>query len=225
MGEGGFDMDHLITVKGMGNVSVKPDLIIITMSLESHQYEYEKTMEFAADSVDALQKSLQSVGFDKRNLKTTNFNITTHYQNYKDKNNNYRSKFDGYICKQNLKLKFDFNMETMSKVLIAIAKAPVDPKLNIQFSVKDKGAVSEELLTKATENARRKAEILTKASGVTLGDLVNIDYNWGELHLYSPTRYETDNRCMLLAESSYDLDIEPDNIDVSDTVSFTWEVK
>lgn len=220
---GGFVMNRLITVKGTGNVSVKPDLIIITMNLESKQYDYEKTMELAADSINALQDAIRTVGFDNKDLKTTSFNIRTYYENYRDKDNNYKSKFDGYICEQGLKLEFNFDTETMSKVLTAIAKAPMDPKLNIQFSVKDKAAVSEELLISATENAKRKAEILTKASGVNLGNLISIDYNWGELHLYSSTRYDMEDRCMSLAES-YAPDIEPDDIDVSDTVSFVWEI-
>jgi uncharacterized protein YggE len=217
-------MNRLITVKGTGNVSVKPDLIIITMNLESHQYDYKKTMELATDSVNALQDAIHIAGFNKKDLKTTSFNIRTHYESYRDENNNYKSKFDGYICEQGLKLEFDFNTEVMSKVLTAIAKAPIDPKLNIQFSVKDKAAVNEELLVSATENAKRKADILTKASGVTLGDLISIDYNWGELHLYSPTRYDMEDRCMVMAESCSP-DIEPDDIDVSDTVSFVWEIK
>lgn len=55
--------------------------------------------------------------------------------------------------------------------------------------MKDKEAVDAALLDSACANAKAKAEILTKASGVTLGELVSIDYNWGELHLYSPTHY------------------------------------
>lgn len=112
----------------------------------------------------------------------------------------------------------------MSDVLSAIAKTSVNPKLNIQFSVKDKAAVSEALLIQATENARIKAEILSKASCVDLGKLINIDYNWGELHLYSPTRYDMEDRCMVM-ESSYAPEIEPDDISVSDTVTFVWEIK
>jgi uncharacterized protein YggE len=131
-------MNRLITVKGTGNVSVKPDLIIITMNLESHQYDYDKTMELAANSINTLQKAIQIAGFDKKDLKTTSFNIRTHYESYRDKDNNYKSKFDGYICEQGLRLEFNFNTEIMSKVLNSIAKAPIDPKLNIQFSVKDK---------------------------------------------------------------------------------------
>ena len=59
----------------------------------------------------------------------------------------------------------------------------------MQFTVKDEEAVDAALLDSACANAKAKAEILTKASGVTLGELVSIDYNWGELHLHSPTRY------------------------------------
>ncbi|MHC1731948.1 MAG: SIMPL domain-containing protein [Bacteroidales bacterium] len=217
-------MKRTITVKGTGNVSVKPDLIVITLNLESQQRDYDKAMKIATESVKALQDAIQSVGFDKKDLKTTNFNIRTHYENYRDKDNNYKSKFDGYICEQGLKLEFEFDTTVMSKVLTTIAKAPTDPQLNIQFSVKDKAAVSEGLLISATENAKRKAEILAKASGVTLGDLINIDYNWGELHLYSQTRYDMEEKCMEMS-SSCAPDIEPDDIDVSDTVSFVWEIK
>jgi hypothetical protein len=217
-------MNRLITVKGTGNVSVKPDLIVITMNLESQQLEYDQTMQFAADSVNIITSAIESIGFDKKDLKTTSFNVRTHYESYRDKDNNYKSKFDGYVCEQGLKLEFDFESKVMSDVLSAIAKTSVNPKLNIQFSVKDKNAVSEELLAQATENARKKAEILSKASGVDLGKLINIDYNWGELHLYSPTRYDMEDRCMVM-ESSYAPEIEPDDINASDTVTFVWEIK
>ncbi|MDR7855930.1 SIMPL domain-containing protein [Tissierella sp.] len=217
-------MNRLITVKGTGNVSVKTDLIIITMNLESQQLEYDQTMQFATDSVNIITSAIETVGFDKKDLKTTSFNVRTHYESYRDKDNNYKSRFDGYICEQGLKLEFDFDPKVMSNVLSAIAKATVNPKLNIQFSVKDKAAVSEELLIQATENARKKAEILSKASGVDLGNLINIDYNWGELHLYSPTRYDMEDRCMVM-ESSCAPEIEPDDISISDTVTFVWEIK
>ena len=218
-------MNRIITVKGTGNISVKPDLIVITMNLESQQYDYDKTMLKAAESVKALQEAIQSVGFDKKDLKTTSFNIRTHYESYRDKNNDYKTKFNGYICQQGTSLEFAFDTSVMSKVLNSIAKAPIDPQLNIKFSVKDKAAVSEELLVNATENAKQKAEILAKAAGVKLGNLISIDYNWGELHLYSQTSYDVmEDKCISMSES-YSPEIEPDDIDVSDTVSFAWEIE
>ncbi|NLW28322.1 MAG: SIMPL domain-containing protein [Erysipelothrix sp.] len=216
-------MNRTITVKGTGNVSVKPDLIIITMNIESKKMEYDQTMQLAAKSLNTITSVIESLGFDKEDLKTTTFSVNTHYTSYRDKDDNYKSKFDGYICEQGLKLEFDFDSKVMSDVFTAIAQTSVDPRMNIQFSVKDQNAVNEKLLVEATENAKKKAEILSKASGVDLGKLISVDYNWGELHLYSPTRYEMKDRSMLM-QASEAISIVPDDISASDTVTFVWEI-
>lgn len=217
-------MERLITVKGIGNISVTPDLIIITMNLVSHKYNYDETMKLATESVNELEKAIEEVGFNKKDLKTTNFNITTSYKSYYDENNNYNSKFDGYKCEQDLKLEFDLDMEILSKVITAITKSKVEPRFNIRFSVKDKDEINKELLIKATENARSKAEVLTKAARVTLGRLVSIDYNWSEINIYSNTTYEIENKSYAIAET-YAPSIEPEDIKISDTVAFVWEIK
>lgn len=217
-------MERLITVKGIGNISVTPDLIIITMNLVSHKYNYDETMKLATESVNELENAIEEVGFNKKDLKTTNFNITTSYKSYYDENNNYKSKFDGYKCEQDLKLEFDLDMEILSKVITAITKSKVEPRFNIRFSVKDKDEINKELLIKATENARSKAEVLTKATRVTLGRLVSIDYNWSEINIYSNTTYEIENKSYAIAEA-YAPSIEPEDIKISDKVVFVWEIK
>ena len=217
-------IDHLITVRGTANISVKPDLIIVSMDLVSHKYNYEDTMALATNSVVAIEKAIKSVGFNEKELKTTSFNINTSYKSYYDEDNKYKSKFDGYVCEQGLKLQFDLDMKVLSNVLVAIAESKVNPKLNIGFSVKDKDAVSEELLIKATENARKKAEVLAKASRVNLGKLVSIDYNWSELNIYSHTSYEMESKSLVM-EEAYAPNIEPDDINVRDTVAFVWEIR
>ena len=75
-------------------------------------------------------------------------------------------------------------------------------------------------------NAREKAEILCEASNVALGDLLAIDYNWGELNVVSRTEYMLDEKCLAMPMGAMaDMDIEPDDIDVSDTATFVWEIR
>lgn len=217
-------MERLITVKGVSNISVKPDLIIITMNVVSEKYDYDEAMELATESIESLENAIEKIGLNKKELKTTNFNVTTNYESYYDENNKYKSKFKGYKVEQDLKLELDLDMKLLSTVLTAITKSNVNPRLNIRFSVKDKEAVNEELLIKATENARRKAEILTKASKATLGRLVSINYNWGEISIYSDTSYAMESKSVLM-DASYAPNIEPDDIEVSDIVTFVWEIK
>ena len=98
--------------------------------------------------------------------------------------------------------------------------------MNIRFTVKDPSAISEELLRAATKNARQKAEILCEASGVKLGELKSIDYNWGEINVYSNTRNDMDDECLAMPMMrGASIDFEPDDIEAGDTVTFVWEIE
>lgn len=219
-------MPRTITVKGMGNVKTAPDYVVVSMNLEAQGMEYEETMEQAAQQIDYLNTSLEAVGFEKKSVKTTNFNVRTAYESVKDKNGNYKSVFNGYVCSHRLKVEFDFDTKCLAQTLSAISKSLAKPELSISFTVKDPSAVNKELLRSATINAREKAEILCEASGVELGDLLTIDYNWGELNIVSCTGYMLEERVMAMPmRAMADMDIQPDDIDVSDTATFVWEIK
>lgn len=219
-------MPRTITVKGMGRVTTAPDYVVISMSLEAHEQDYEATMELAAKKIEQLNTSLEEIGFEKKSVKTTNFNVRTDYEREKDRNGNYKSVFNGYICSHRLKVEFDFDTKRLAQTLYAISRCLAQPELSISFTVKDPSAVNKELLKSATINAKEKAQILCEASGVELGQLLAIDYNWGELNIVSHTDYMLEEKCMAMPVGGLaDMDIEPDDIDVSDTATFVWEIK
>lgn len=214
-----------ITVKGVGNVSVKPDYIVLSLYLKSIDKDYEKSMELAATKIAQLNKSLENIGFEKDAVKTIDFNVDTDYESKKDRYGNYYRVFNGYRVSHRLKVSFEFDTKILAKTLSAIAGCVADPELSVNFTVKDSSAVNEALLKSAAENAKKKAEILCLASGASLGDLVNIDYNWGELNIYSNTRYCMEKECMAEMCAPSSIDIEPDDIDLNDSVTFVWEIK
>lgn len=219
-------MPRTITVKGMGRVTTAPDYVVISMSLEAHEKNYEATMGLAANKIEQLNASLTEIGFEKKSVKTTNFNVRTDYDRVKDRNGNYTSVFNGYICTHRLKVEFDFDTKRLAQTLYAISRCLANPELSISFTVKDPSAVNTELLKSATINAKEKAQILCEASGVEMGQLLTIDYNWGELNVVSQTDYMLEEKCMAMPVGSLaDIDIEPDDIDVSDTATFVWEIK
>jgi len=219
-------MPRTITVKGMGRVTTAPDYVVISMSLEAHEQDYEATMELAAKKIEQLNASLEEIGFEKKTVKTTNFNVRTDYERVKDRSGNYKSVFNGYICSHRLKVEFDFETKRLAQTLYAISRCLAQPELSISFTVKDPSAVNKELLKSATINAKEKAQILCEASGVELGQLLTIDYNWGELNIVSHTDYMLEEKCMAMPVGGLaDIDIEPDDIDVSDTATFVWEIK
>ena len=182
-------MMRTITVRGVGNVSAKPDYITISMTIESIRKDYDGTMKDASERISKLQDVAVSSGYTKEDLKTTSFNVDTRYESIKDRQGNYKREFDGYACVYRLKLSFDFDSKQLAKVISAIANSGANPELSIAFTVKNPAKVSEELLKSAALNARAKAEILCGASGCEMGQLIFIDYNWGELNIVSRTSY------------------------------------
>lgn len=219
-------MQRTITVKGIGNVSTAPDYVVISMSLEAQSMNYDETLELAAEKIEYLNSSLEEIGFEKKSVKTTNFNVRTDYDRVKDNDGNYKSVFSGYVCNHRLKVEFDFDTRRLAHTLYAISKCLASPELSISFTVKDPTAVNSELLRSATINAKEKAKILCEASGVELSELLSIDYNWGELNIVSHTDYMLEEKCLTMPSSSLaDIDIEPDDIDVRDTATFIWEIK
>jgi len=217
-------MARTITVKGIGRVSAKPDYVVISMTLESNHKDYNKAMSLAADNIQHLNETLVGSGFEKDAVKTTNFNVRTDYEREKDRYGNYKSVFCGYEVTHQLKLSFDFDMDRLSQALSSIANCISHPQMSIAFTVKDATAISEEMLRAAAVNARQKAQILCNASDVELGDLIAIDYNWGEMDIYSHTRYDCcEEACAPMIAKA--IDIEPEDIDISDTATFVWEIK
>ncbi|MCI5913759.1 MAG: SIMPL domain-containing protein [Christensenella sp.] len=217
-------MTRTITVKGVGSATAKPDYVIISMTLDAQDMKYEKAMELAAVHLEQLKASLAGTGFDKEALKTTNFNVRTDYQNEQDGNGTWKNVFNGYIVSHSLKIAFDFDAKRLPQTLGAIADCVAKPVLSIAFTVKDPTGVKEELLKSAAENARRTAEILCEASNEKLGRLVAIDYNWAELNICSETRYSMADNCLAAPMRAKSIEIEPDEIDTRDTVTFVWEL-
>ena len=219
-------MNRTITIKGIGKMSLKPDYTVVSLSLKTVDMVYDQAMDKAAEYLENLRNALVGIGFSEGDLKTTDFQVGTEYRNEQDKNRNYRQIFAGYYVRHQLKVEFGFDTRRLSKTLGAIAACVAEPGVNIQFTMKAPEAVNAALLESACINAKAKAEVLAKASGVTLGELISINYNWGELHLYSPTRCKK-NEGVLTTDcaAAFNMDIEPENIDVSESAVFVWEIQ
>lgn len=115
-----------------------------------------------------------------------------------------RQNFDGKIVRKDLTKKIKEGANVPTYVLEFLLG---------QYCSSD----DDEIIQKGVENVKR----------ILADNYVRpIDYNWGELHLYSPTHYEIDPPCMARASAAPTaMDIEPDDIDVSDSVTFVWEIR
>ena len=218
-----------IRVTGKGQIKVKPDTTRITLSLEGIYPEYGETLRRSSQDTERLKDLLTGFGFERSDLKTLNFSVDTEYENYKDKGA-YKQRFVGYKFRHLMKVEFLSDNGRLGKVLYALANCPVKPEFRLSYTVSDPEAAKNELLGKAITDAKEKAAVLTQAAGVTLKEIQSIDYSWGEINfeVQPMSRMVMTEEClaepMAVGAGSYDMDIEPDDIDVSDTVTVVWEI-
>lgn len=214
-----------ITVKGIGTASTKPDYISVKLKISSKDDEYSKSVEDANERIALLQNAVCSAGFEKEDLKTLAFNVRTNYESVPDKLGRYHNKFSGYICIYQLKLSFDLSTKKLAETLNAISQSGANAELSIAFTVKDPEKVSAALLKSASENARRKAEILCEASGARLGGLISINYDWSDINIVSASAYSMDNGLLRGVPAAGSApEFEPEDIMSNDSASFVWEI-
>ncbi|MDE7223584.1 MAG: SIMPL domain-containing protein [Acetatifactor sp.] len=219
-----------IRVTGKGQIRLKPDTTRITITLEGTYPEYSEALRHSAQDTEQIKELLSAFGFERPDLKTLNFSVDTAYERYNEKGS-YKQRFVGYKFQHQMKVEFESDNDRLGKILYALAQCPVNPEFRLSYTVKDQEAAKNMLLGKAVADAKVKAAVLTQAAGVELKDIQSMDYSWGEINFdVRPmsrdmlTEDEIDNLLAPLS-AGYDMNIEPDDIVVSDTVTVVWEIR
>lgn len=220
-------MDKTLKITGKGKISVKPDIIRLNMTIEESYKEYEVTLSQSSEVTKILKELFVSLGFKKDDLKSRSFDIDTKYESYKAKDQSWKKRLVGYTYTHHMLIEFGADNKKLGKILYALAHSVITPEISIEYTVSDPEKYKDELLKNAIEDSKHKAKVLAHAANVELGDIVSIDYSWGEINFVSEP---IQNFVFASAENTrdrtgYDIDIEADDIDVADTVTVIWDIK
>ena len=216
-----------IKVTGTGTVKLKPDTMRLHLDLTGKEKDYAKTLKRSSDDTEVLRELFVGLDFAKEDLKTTSFSADPVYEGYEDKQGRWRQRFVGYEFHHRMKLDFPFDNERLGKILTKLAKAKVDPEFSIGYTVKDPEAAKNRLLAAAVKDAAEKAEVLAAAAGVKLLGIQTMDYSIAraEFEVHTARKLMAMNDAAMGAEEeSLDLDIQPEDVTASDTVTITWEL-
>ena len=222
-----MEKQRTIRVTGKGTVRLRPDLTRLTLTLQGTDEDYGEVLKKSAEDTETLRGVLESLGFDREAMKTVQFNVDTVYEGYQDEKGVYRNRFVGYQFQHTLKLEFPMDNDLLGRTLYALAHCGAKPEFRIGYTLSDPESAKNTLLAQAVRDACAKAEVLTAAAGMNLGALQSIDYSWGEPDLeVRPMRKMAmaDNAMAECSTASYDMNITPDDIQVSDTVTVIWEI-
>ena len=214
--------ERRIHIRGVGQAAQVPDVAVVSLVLTAQNKNYSAALTVGSQQVEMLRESIVEAGFKAEDLKTTNFNVQTLYEDeeYREgKSVRNRQIFTGFECRHDLKLTFAFDNKKLNRALDTIAACLSQPRISISFELKDTEALHDELLTAAARDARHKAEVLCAASDVKLGRLLDINFSPDlpaqetiVCGAYAPVERNT-------------FDLQPEELTATLAVDFLWEIE
>ena len=221
---------RVIRVTGKGFIKLKPDLTIINIDMEGCHKAYEDTLRKSSEDVELFKDIFEKQGFARDEVRTRSFDVSPKYENYQTKNGIWKNRLVGYSYNHSLKVEFDSDNDRLGRITYALAHAKgITPSFSLVYAVKDKEAAKNLLIGRAVEDAKAKAEILAKAAGVKLINIQSIDYSRGEHDFAVPMAAFGKCRAVGSGDAgclpqSYNVNVEPEDIEEDDTVEVVWSI-
>ena len=205
-----------LTVQGKGRVLTEPDIIFISFKVETASLRYDTAVSELNQRTAKLKQSFVENNIPECELKTTDFGIEVRHRR-----ENSRYVFDGYDASHSLRIQVPNEKAKLNALLRSISASESGAEIRINFSVKDTSGIKKKALEKAVAEAKRNAAVLTEAAGVQLGDIMNIDYGWEEVHIYD----HHNGMAYVCAENcAAEVDIEPEGVQAEVTVTIVYAI-
>lgn len=156
-----------LTVTGEGQSRVAPDLATVQLGVTTQAESASAAMRQNAEQQGAVIAALREAGLAEADVQTSGLNLNP-LMRYGD---GVAPEVTGYQA-SNLVTVRVAEMERLGEVLDAIVAAGANEIQGIQFTREDGADTLDEARREAVEDARRKAEVMAEAAGVTLGPIM-----------------------------------------------------
>ena len=198
---------------------------LMTISFTTKGFSYEEVLNSGVKNVQSfVDNILIPNGFYKEDMKTRNFVIRE-----ETKYNNITKDYDpdGYSYNQYARIKYDYDLEKMAKMMEEISKMENAPKCIVNFGIKDEKSCKKLILADAYKDAKEQAEAIADAAGKTLKQCVKVDFKPLSTGFFSQTVFNSDT--MYEEEMKTDISIvntfTPEDIELSETLYCVWHAE
>lgn len=224
IGVGGYLMftGPVISAEGFSSIKVMPDEVSVNINIETRNKSAVDAQEKNKEIGEKLLSELVKLGFDRKDLRFVNQYV------YPEYDYNYREpKIKGYVVSQQLVVKTKEVDKVASIVDIAINSGAMISYINFEVSEEKKSEYKNQVLRKASEDAKIKAESIAAGQGKKLGRLVSItnqNYNYPE-----PIPYYTRAEDLSVSESNLKAkaavtNLSPDEQEITASISAQYKL-
>ncbi|MEM9050713.1 MAG: SIMPL domain-containing protein [Bacteroidota bacterium] len=212
----------ILKVKGEATVSAIPELMNVIIPLQAKAESYEATSDQLTKTYNDLSAALVKAGIENEAIKSNSMSINADYQ-YIER----QRQLVGYLGAIRLSIELERSQENMNAIVNTLKNEAFNFGYNLSFSLseKQKEALLEEALTKAVEDGKRKAEILSTSLDVKIITLQEVNYGYvdGGRGVFEP-RYLGNDTMEMKAASDEAPSLNPNEIEVRKEVGLIWKV-
>ena len=212
-----------LKVAGTGDMRVTPDQAVVSMTVKTTDMDFNKAVQKLNEKTDRLYKKLLNAGFQREEIKTSQLNVQ---ENGQWRDGNYIDS--GYVATQNLELRFKRDHQRMAKLMDAFsAEKGAEALFHFGFALSDdaRQQAEEELIRRAIQDARNKAAVIAKTSGVKLGQISNIVYGQPDMRPVPMYEAAMMDMSMRSAKGQEMPNIEVQEIEMQDTITIYWNIE
>lgn len=204
-----------LTVTGSGMVTLTPDMAYVSIGVHTQDVSASAAINANNARAEAVIRAIRGFGVEARDIQTTNFSIypqPVYDDNYNQIGVTYTVDNTVYVTVRDL--------DVLGELLDASIRAGANTISGITFDVSDRSEALSQARLAAVENARRQAEELASATGVSLGEVQTISY-----YDSTPIAYTDYARGAPMAEMAASVPVQAGTLQITTTVTIVYSLR
>ncbi|NMO97172.1 SIMPL domain-containing protein [Paenibacillus lemnae] len=208
-----------VTVIGKGELSVKPDIVYLSIGAESSAATAQSAQRHNAQKMEKVMNVLKTTWkIDDKDIKTEQFSVQPNYT-YTEKDG---QQVKSYTARHTLQVTLR-DLSKVGELLDDVSEAGANSIGNARFSVENRDAFEAQVLEKAMANAALKAQAIAKASQRQLGLVVSVVE--GQVQTYGFEYAQQEMSMNSAAADKAVTSVEPGEIKLSTQLQVQYELK
>jgi uncharacterized protein YggE len=204
-----------LQANGEGEVMVTPDLAIVTVGVTTRAPTAGAALAANAADLQQVVAAIKAAGVEERDIGTAGFHITPVYPvRPNPQPNDPPLTISGYAVENTVRVTIR-NVATSGAILDRVVQAGANRVSGIQFDLSDRKVFEDTAIKAAIGEARRRAQIMADAAGVTLGKMTSVTASAGG---GGPVPY------LARADFAAATPVLPGQQTVTASASITWEI-
>lgn len=165
------DTPPIVKVQGLASLMVPPDRVTLSFGVVTEADTAEDALSKNSQRLELIIETLQSMGFDSSDYQTQHVNVRPRWSpRPRTVTDDWASKIVGYQVSNTLTLQSKV-LKSIGEVIARVTQAGANRVDNIRFDLENSRQYRNQTIQKAITNAREDAEIAAIATGLSLGNV------------------------------------------------------